>query len=568
MAGVGIEGVEMENGVLRCGEGTLERRKGINIVRLSGTHAEMGWQHGRLAAAVCGDMVGDYFNRVVEVLIGHSAKAVAGPASRFIKWLFYALNRKRIGAEYTEELVGLAKGLGIPPHVALKLILVPDILHYIIGKVFPMYAAPSCSGFMAKDTATEGGRLIVGRNFDFFGQGVWDEANALLLFSPAGGRKYCWIGALGVPGSGQGMNESGIIISLHTKFTKDVRLTGIPLFTLMGAMLEKCGTLDEAMRMITAQPRMCGLSMFIVDSKARDAAVVGFSANRAEIVRPEYDVLTRTNHYFSDEMKKLEVPFYGWKMHSEGRLLRLREILEEKRGALRPRDVPAILADNLDYWERRRRVAGCILGATNNAQSVVFSPDEDSMWLADGPFPVCCADAFRGFSISALFNGDMGKCEIPDLTGAGLLDDKEKEAQRLFQEAWTDHLENFRDDLALKNLRAGEALLPDEPVFPRMAGLILLKEKKFEQALPFFERNAAAEYRSDLRRAESLVWLGRCLDLLGRHEEAIPHYRAACTIPAPPISEAAKNHVNSPFREKQLFDVSPEFIIETALAKY
>jgi hypothetical protein len=111
-------------------------------------------------------------------------------------------------------------------------------------------------------------------------------------------------------------------------------------------------------------------------------------------------------------------------------------------------------------------------------------------------------------------------------------------------------------------------LLPGEVIFPRMAGLILLKERKYELALPLLVRNTEYNYRDPLMRAESHVWVGRCLDLLDRRAEALTHYDTAAKLDAPPVSTAARRHFTKPFRRKDLFYVAPEFIVATALAKY
>jgi hypothetical protein len=69
-------------------------------------------------------------------------------------------------------------------------------------------------------------------------------------------------------------------------------------------------------------------------------------------------------------------------------------------------------------------------------------------------------------------------------------------------------------------------------------------------------------------RAESHVWAGRCLDLMGRRAQAIAQYEAAARLDAPPVSTAAARHRKKPFRRKDLFYVAPEFIVATGLAKY
>jgi len=69
-------------------------------------------------------------------------------------------------------------------------------------------------------------------------------------------------------------------------------------------------------------------------------------------------------------------------------------------------------------------------------------------------------------------------------------------------------------------------------------------------------------------RAEPHLWLGRCLDLLGRRQEAVAQYDIAAQIDTPPVSTAAVRHKDKPFKAYQLFNVSPEPIVGAVLAKY
>ena len=448
-------------------------------------------------------------------------------------------------------------------------ILVPDIVHYLAGRAFITLAAPPmCSGFFASGNATKDGKLVIGRNFDFFGRGVWNTNNAIIVMHPEGGQRFCWLGALGVPASGQGINESGLMVGLHTKFTRDLRARGAPLFAIVRNVLADCQTLEEAIARITARPRICGLTLFVGDTRARTAAAVGFSARQAEVVRPENDLLVRTNHYTTGEMKRFEVTPHAWRANSYARFQRLTELLNEKRGALTAADVPLILSDCLDPFERRRRVTGSILAGTNNVQSIVLSPDDDALWLANGDYPVCHSERFLGFRLSALLAGDAVRYEIADLPGARQLSETEQAALVQYEQAWSAHFDHFDNSRAVFHLRRAAESLPGEAIFPRMAGIILLKEGKYELALPLLLRNTEYDYQDPLMRGEAHVWAGRCLDLLRRRAEAITQYKAAAALDAPPVSTAARRHCEKPFQRKDLRHVAPEFIVATGLAKY
>ena len=549
--------------------GTLIRRKGIYIAHLRGSYEDMGRQHGELAAAACGDVVPLYMNQLVEKLVAHALPGFARPIAGMLKGFFHLRNRGELGDDMRGHLGALAKAYGFDPVVAERLFLVPDIFHYLAGRSFATLApSPNCSGLFACGRATRDGKLLIGRNFDFFGRGVWNTNNAVIILHPDGGQRFCWLGALGVPASGQGFNESGLFVGLHTKFTRDVSTKGQPLFKLVHDILAQCTTLDEAIARITTKHRMCGLSLFVVDTRARTAAAIGYSAHCEEIMRPEEDLLVRTNHYTTPTMKRLEAVPHPWRANYEGRFLRVTELLMEKHGTLSPQDIPAILSDCVDPFEQRKRIVGHTLAATHNVQSMVLSPDDDALWLAHGDCPVCHSNRFRGFRISALLDGDTDRCAMDDLPGAGQLNATERSALLEYEQAWSEYVDRLDSSRAVFHLLRAAELLPDEPLFPRMAGILLLKERKYERALPLLIRNTEYDHRDRLTRAESHMWLGRCLDLMGRRAEARTRYEAAAVLDAPPVSAAARRHLLAPFRARHLFTVTPDFIVGTGLAKY
>ncbi|MCC6145337.1 MAG: hypothetical protein IT368_16145 [Candidatus Hydrogenedentes bacterium] len=551
------------------GHGRLDRHNGIYVARLEGTWEEMGRQHAELAGAVCGDVVFRYLNGLIEKLIAHAVPALGSPGAALLKRLFHLRNTGRLGEELTGLMAGSNVVLGVNPAVLERAVLVPDILHYLAGRSFvPLAVPPMCSGVYATGRATQGGKQLICRNFDFFGRGIWNECNALVVMQPAAGQRICWISALGSPVGPQGFNESGLYFGLHTHFTRDVSTKGVPLFTLCSRVMSQCTSLDEAIAVITAEPRLCGLSLFLVDSRSRRAAVVGFSAGHHEVVYPEEDVLVRCNHYTTAPMQRHEVAPHPWQRNSRGRFRRIHELIGARRGSLAAEDMTAILGDCVDVWEGRTRVTGNIVACANTTQSLVLSPDEDTLWLAKADHPVSHASHYAGFSIRALLEGDVARYEREPLPGGCTLDATQRAALHEYECGWSAYFDHLDTDESVFRLRRAAELLPDEPIFPRMAGLLLLKQKRFLQALPLLEENARLEYQDVLMKAEAHLWLGRCHDLMGRRAEALVAYRQAAALNAYPVSGAAARHCTRPFRKRELFDVAPEFIVGTALARY
>lgn len=549
--------------------GTLVRRKGIYIAHLRGSYADMGRQHGELANLVCGDVVFQYMNGLIRKLVAHAVPPLAGPIAAVLKTAFRMRNRGALEGRLGEHFAALADAYGLSRVQLEDGFLFADILHYLAGRSFTSLAAPpACTGFFACGEATRDGKLIVGRNFDFFGRGVWNTNNAIIVLHPENRQRFCWLGALGVTASGQGFNESGLVVGLHTKFNRDLCTKGEPLFKIVHDVLADCTTLDEAIARITSKRRICGLSLFITDTKARTAAAVGFSARHAEVVRAENDVLVRANHYVTPGMQRFEVAPHPWRANSYARFERLTELLAEKRGSLTVQDAPYLLSDCVDPYEQRKRVAGSILAATNNVESLVISPDDDALWVAHADYPVCHSDTFHGFHLSALLDGDEGRYAIDDLPGAHQLNETERAALFEYEQGWSEYMDRVDTGRAVFHFLRAAELLPEEVIFPRMAGILLLKERKYARALPLLIRNTEYAYRDNLMRAEAHVWAGRCLDLMGRRTEAVAHYETAAALNAPPVSAAAARHRDKPFKASELINITPEPIIGTGLAKY
>lgn len=559
----------------KSGPASLTSEKGMLVMHLKGTYEEMGRQHGELVRGVLDDYVMAYYRNLIEGLVAHSAvseisRLLPPRIAKLLYYIFHKANKNNIGEPIKQLQKGFTDALGLPAKDGESVILFADILHFLAGRAMTPMAMPvmGCSAFFARGNATDGGKQMLGRNFDFYGRGLWDTYQCVKVFHPKDGQPFFWIGAAGIPVGGFAMNQSGICIMPFTNFIKDVAISGKPLFTLAGEILANATNLNEAIKIMEDGPRIGGLSFLIADTRACDAAVFGFTAHHREIIRPENDFLVRTNHHISEEMKKLQVAPTAWWRHSTARYMRITELIKEKYGKLTLDDAVSILTDFVDPREGKKRVVGDIVGAVNNAMSTVLSPGDDAIYISNGSFPVCFGEKYVGFKLSALFDGKEAS-DAGDLAGGRQrLSDKEAAALEHYEQAWTEHLDHSDDSRAVFHLRRAAEILPDEPIFDRMAGLFLLKMHRFGDALVHLQKNADYAYRDSRMKAESLLWLGRCHDLLGRRDDAIRVYREALDQNDMEISCSARRGLSKPYRKLHLLMMDIEPIIGNPIVKY
>ncbi|HOX27829.1 MAG TPA: C45 family autoproteolytic acyltransferase/hydrolase, partial [bacterium] len=425
----------------KFGPASLRAEKGLFIMDVEGEFGEIGGQIAELSKGITDDYIMRYFRYLPEKLISHSIAShisvlIPPRLSNALYSLFYKRNKKNIGPKFEQYMESYCKAFDVDPREGLKTILFPDILHWLAGKSFtPMAMHHGCSGFFARGAASKDGKVIVGRNFDFYGRGIWNASQSITVVRNKGAVPYFWIGTLGVPFGGFAMNEAGICLMPFTNFCKDVSMKGQTLFSMVVEILETARNLDDAVRIVQSKDRIASLSFLLIDRAARDARVVGFSAHRTEVLNPVDDFLIRTNHYITDNMKETEVASFAWNRHSTARYTRLEQLIKENYGAVTPELAVKFMSDNFDPFEGRRRTVGDIVAATNNSMSIVLDSDNDSLYIAHGDYPVCQSDKFLGFSVKGIFKKG-GSAALPnDLEGGKQLDENEKRALAHYEEA-------------------------------------------------------------------------------------------------------------------------------------
>jgi hypothetical protein len=520
----------------------------IPVLEFEGSWSDMGRALGRACLEQGGRSVTTWFSGLMARLLDGSDEA----RRRWPRHLqdltlraISGLNRRAIDPDLDALLVSFATELGFEARVGPELVYLPDLVHIASGLLGRQYPGPACSAFFARGTVTQGGRILVGRNFDFFGRERWNAHEAALLFRPTGRRAFLWIGALGLPFGHFGINDAGLAVTMFTNFTRDIALTGEPEFSLAHRVLAGAGSLGEAREILRGGRRFAGYSFMVVDSIAREAEVFAFTARHEAHTPLDGDSLQRTNHYVEPRLAPHENAPLAWRRHSMARSSRLVALLAEGAGQLTPADVPRILSDTWDPGERRERVFGDILAATKNAASLTWSPDEDALWTARGRYPVCHAEFWTGLRPMALLRGHAHEAPA-SLRGSARLDARTRDALESYEEAWAALAERQDALTAIDLLLAAARRLPEEPELPFFAGVLLTQKGRAREALPLLRRSAEAGRVAPSKAAESWIWLSRALDLTAAREEALLAYQRALDVDDGGFGELIRHHLGRP----------------------
>lgn len=158
----------------------------------------------------------------------------------------------------------------------------------------------SCTTIAARDAD---GRLLMGRNGDFFGLGLGDRAMAVVVRYPSAGRPTVSVNFLGMVGAFTGMNDAGVAFGNMLVFNaagRQANSRGLPIQIAQRLAAERADTAAEMAALMQAQSHAMPMNVMAAD--ADDAVVVELGLRACAIRRAESGLLVATNHFRTPTM--------------------------------------------------------------------------------------------------------------------------------------------------------------------------------------------------------------------------------------------------------------------------
>ncbi len=551
----------------------------LAVIHLRGSQAEMGAQHGRLLQQIGGwhATAAYYPNMVEQMLRGSALRPVERHWPMVVKpvldLLAARLERHR-PADLRARTEAFMRAAGQGPGAA-RHVLAMDMFQNAVGLAgrhmlgpfadkWQQRAVPACSTLMAWGPATDDGRLLHARNFDFPGVGVWDLAPAVVFCTPDRGQRYAFATSRGadVPGI-TAWNESGLTVTAHTRLHRDVTFAGAAIVDLCHDIARKAQTLADAEAIVRERPVASTWGLAISSGAEQRAVVIECHATDVAVTGPQGDEPWRTctNHYLAEQLRPRELaPSPGWSWHTHSRKKRL-ETAARAAVAGQPLDVAALfgwLGDGRDAdVPSMERVAGGVVAQATSVQSVVVDPQRQMLHLSVGRCP-----SGRGAALAVPWDwsapvGVTEQALDPAVRHAQPSRFEHGEAKLAYRHYLrAAQLEAQGADVALvhEHLTIAAETLTDEPTLQLLAGAVALREGDLPRALRLFERGLACE-QSPFPRGRLHAWAARTAALVPDRAAADSHRAALAQLHhplLPPLQERVATEAHAPYPQAKL----------------
>ncbi|MGZ4036688.1 MAG: C45 family autoproteolytic acyltransferase/hydrolase, partial [Bacteroidia bacterium] len=270
----------------------------------------------------------DAFFRQIRVLIPDLAYL------KYLKYFVAFFNRHlpdHISGEYQQEIYGISQFasdkydfVGPKYHRILNYHGAHDIGHALQDKNMTV----GCTSFSVWDKKSAGGKLLVGRNFDFYSGDDFAKNKIVQFTNPKTGYKFATVTWAGFIGAASGMNEKGITVTINAAKSEIPTDVATPIALLAREILQYAKNIDEAVAI--AKKRSVFVSESILVGSAFDNKTVSIekTPSKMDVYEvPNSDQIICPNHYqgklFENDLNNLNNQIESSSLYREFRMKEL-----------------------------------------------------------------------------------------------------------------------------------------------------------------------------------------------------------------------------------------------------
>jgi len=373
---------------------------------VDGNPLELGLKTGKLTQELFHQQEEIFVKKIDELV---PSKGKQNLLRKFLAWF----NRKmylNIDEQYKAEIYGIAQYASKDlDHIAEAY---PRVMYFHgahdIGHALQDLALVGCSSFATWGDQTQDGKLIIGRNFDFY---VGDEfaKNKIIAFvKPEKGYNFMsvtWGGFIGVL---SGMNDQGLTVTINAGKSQFPLVAKTPISLVTREILQFASTIEEAIAIAKKREVFVSESIFVGSAKDKKAAIIEVSPQNFGVYEVENSSqLICSNHfqsaaYAQDKKNQRHI----LESHSQYRYERMEEILRET-AKVTPEIAVNMLRDKKGLDEKRIGYGNeKALNQLIAHHGIVFQPEDLLVWVSSNPFQL---GEFVAYDLNEVFNESASK---------------------------------------------------------------------------------------------------------------------------------------------------------------
>jgi len=373
---------------------------GIWMVYIEGEPFERGVVYGKLCKELMYQQEVYFVNEIKRQVPSESYL-------KFLKYMIAWFNRdmhEYVPVEYQQEIYGESfvtsdefEFIGPGYHRMLNYHAAHDI-----GHALQNMNLVGCTAYAVWGEKTKG-KLLVGRNFDFYAGEDFAKEKLISIVKPDKGYKYLSISWAGLMGVVSGMNEKGLTVTLNAAKSGVPTSAATPVSIIAREVVQYAQTIDEAYAIINKRKAFVSESFLISSAVDSNVVVIEKTPDTTMIyqVNKKEQRLILTNHFqcsalYNDQLNQ-EYIGQGTSTYRYNRVVELIDsmpYIDVDQMALIARDKRGLKGQNIGLGNEK---------AVNQLlahHSILFAPYEHKTWISAPPYQL---GKYLCFQLDTLF---------------------------------------------------------------------------------------------------------------------------------------------------------------------
>lgn len=417
----------------------------------------------------------------------------------FLKWFNRDID-KNIIPEYQAELYGISHYSDTVFNRYIPAYQRSMYLHaaHDIGHALQDLMLVGCSSLVVWGDKTPDGKLLIGRNLDFYVGDDFAQNKLISFVKPSSGIPFMSVSWAGMIGIVSGMNYEGLTVTINASKSDIPFKAKTPISLLCREILQYASTLEEAVEIAKKRSVFVSENILVASAKDKKAIIIEISPRKIDVFEsPNYDNLICTNHfqsdgYLSDKKNIKQIK----ETHSFYRYQKIQELLQKSN-----KISPEYMAEILRNTEGLNKKS---LGYGNEKainqllahHGIIFKPEEKLVWVSSSPYQLgefVCYDLEKifNFDFQGVISAQIQERNIPKSKFLSTKEYENYEKYRILEHKIETDLKTnkFIDNQSVMQL---ENLNPDYWKAYFIIGKVLLQNKD-KRAIIYFEKSLSLE---------------------------------------------------------------------------
>lgn len=272
-----------------------------------------------------------------------------------------------------------------------------------IGHAFQDLMLVGCTSFAVWNDKTHDGKLLVGRNFDFYVNDDFSKNKIIAFVKPNSGYPFMSISWAGMIGVTSGMNLEGITVTLNAGKSSIPMQSKTPISLIAREILQYAKTIDEAIAIAQSRDVFVSESILVTSGDENKAVIIEMSPNLFAVYdQKNLNEIICSNHFqsevYANDARNIE---HKLKSHSTYRWDKVNESINTLE-VLNTNDVISILRDTKGLNDKELGLGNeKALNQLYAHHSVVFKPSDRLVWVSSNPNQLA---AFTAYDLNEIFN--------------------------------------------------------------------------------------------------------------------------------------------------------------------